>query len=81
MYEINRRMIEREIDRSLFDASRFFVFKFNTNGYAIIKALAAGRFPQARFVALCAAREMTRESTEAFWGKCIAHRIVVESTE
>ena len=78
MYEINRRLIERKPDRSFFDASRFFVFKFNSNGYAIIEALAAARFSRERFVEVCDGFEMTVESKHAFWDKCIRHRIFVE---
>ncbi|WP_175919544.1 hypothetical protein [Burkholderia pyrrocinia] len=78
MYEINRRLVERKADRSFFDASQFFVFKFNPNGYAIIEALATGQFSRERFVTLCDDLEMTPESTSAFWDKCVRHRIVVE---
>ncbi|AIO76545.1 hypothetical protein KTE71_22655 [Burkholderia multivorans] len=78
MYEINRNLIERKADRSFFDAAHFFVFKFNANGYAIIDALSGGPFPRERFVALCDARKMAPEAIDAFWDKCMKHRIVVE---
>lgn len=78
MYEINRCLVERKADRSFFDASRFFVFKFNPNGYAIIEALATGQFSRERFVMLCDDLEMPPESMNVFWDKCIRHGIVVE---
>ncbi|WP_155629698.1 hypothetical protein [Burkholderia territorii] len=78
MYEINRNLIERKADRSFFDAAHFFVFKFNANGYAMIDALAGRPFTRERFVAMCEALDMTREATDAFWDKCVRHRIVVE---
>jgi hypothetical protein len=79
MFEINRRFIEREDDRSFFDPARFFVFKFNAAGYRLITELKATTFSKDVFLERCRSIMMSAGATEALWDKCLAHHIIVSA--
>ncbi len=63
-FKLNNNMVIREEDRSIFDATRFAIYKFNQKGFSLLMRLQSGK-----------ATEQEYTEFMAFIDKCKSHGI------
>ena len=76
-YCLNSSLIAREGERSFFDKKSFRILRFNHSGFAILRRKLGMHFTLADFSQACEQEGISANDRDAFWKKCVDHRVIV----